>query len=220
MAKTPWALRAKGEPPTDTAHPRFRGGGAAGSAPIGLVLDSAGRSCPPFSWLLLLLGRCWSSGAASLFHRTGCPGQSRGGARSPLRLGFVPSSEIPAAAAPPSPSRQPPPPPSPWTRGRLPLEQRSGGGASPKATPTWAPAEAILGGGWRWNQARGPRGRIPAVADRMHNGTCSLSAFTPVRSSPTQILSLNPQAKHRIWPSRARDKYLLAFLHFFKITMS
>lgn len=53
-------------------------GGAAGSAPIGLVLDSTGRSRPPFGRLSLLPGRCWASGTASLFHGNGYPRRSRG----------------------------------------------------------------------------------------------------------------------------------------------
>ncbi|XP_044915814.1 translation initiation factor IF-2-like [Felis catus] len=121
-------------------------GGAAGSTPSCPRLDSAGRSCQPFARHLLLPGRRWASGTASLLHRTGSLRRSRGGARSPPTPGFAPSWEIPAAAAaaaPPGASRQPPPP-SPWTRGRSPLERRSGGGAFPGTTPTWAPAEAIL----------------------------------------------------------------------------
>lgn len=72
---------AGGTLPTRDSEER---GGAGGSAPSGLGLDSAGRSCPPFARLLLLPGRLWASGTAFLFHRTDCPRRSRGGARSPF----------------------------------------------------------------------------------------------------------------------------------------
>lgn len=126
-------------------------GWASGSVPRGLGLDSAGHSCPPYAWLLLLPGCCWATGTASLFHRTGCPRWSRGAGRAhgpPPPQGFTPSYGMPTAEARPSASQRPTP--SPWTRGRPPMEQRSGGAACRKphplgllGRPSWAGTENV-----------------------------------------------------------------------------
>lgn len=182
--------------------------GAAGSAPSGPRLDSGGRSCPPFARLLLLPGRLWASGTASLFHRTGCPRRSRGGARPPLP-GFAPSSEVPAAAAaaaPPTASQQPPPPPSPWTRRAAPIGEAFWGRGFPGTTPTRARAEAIL-------STRRTRGRwgLAVVARRSPLQLCGRClghqlglVALPLSRRFTYVLSCpisNPGGESGIWPS-------------------
>lgn len=122
MAKTAWALMSERKPQADSAHQRVgRERNGSGSAPNGPGRASFGRSCLPFPRFLLLPGRCWASGAASLSYRTGSP-RRREGEPAP-QPGSLPA----AALAPREATRKSP---SPWTRGRPPLEERSGGAAS------------------------------------------------------------------------------------------
>lgn len=112
--------------------------------------------------------------------------------RSPPHPKIYSSHQILTAAAPPTASQQPTP--SPWTLGRLPMEQRSGGGACQKPhplglllRPSWAGPQTFAFG------AGGETTERLFWSLTVHHGTCSPLVSIAIGTSATPTIPGTPR---------------------------